>query len=144
MFKAKTVLAAGLVVVVLAGLLFISSALAQAPPGPRRDRAQQCQSVIPQDAVNPVLARHRDRLQTARENMMREERALRTLLVADSTTRAALDTQIAKSNDARNAFARARLDLLWDLRTVIPTQNREQAFRCAELLMRRREQIETQ
>lgn len=138
MFKAKTVFAAGLVVVVLAGLLFISSALAQAPPGPRRDRAQQCQGVISQDAVNPILARHRDRLQTARESMVREERALRALLVADTTTRAALDAQIIKSNDTRNAFARSRLDLLWDLRTVIPAQNREQAFRCAELMMRRR------
>jgi hypothetical protein len=138
MFKAKTVLAAGLVVVVLAGLLFISSALAQAPPGPRRDRTQQCQGVISQDAVNPILVRHRDRLQTARENMVREERALRALLVADTTTRGALDAQIIKSNETRNAFARSRLDLLWDLRTVIPAQNREQAFRCAELMMRRR------
>lgn len=138
MFKMKTLLAAGLVVVVLAGLLFISSAVAQAPPGPRRDRVQQCQGVISQDAVNPILARHRERLQTAQQNMRREEQALHTLLVADATTRAAVDTQIAKSNDARNALARARFDLLWDLRSVIPAQNRDQAFRCAFLLMRRR------
>jgi hypothetical protein len=137
MFRFKPLLAAGLVVAVLAGLLVISSAVAQqGPPGSRR--AQQCQSVISQDAVNPILARHRDRLQTARANMGREEQALRTLLVAETTTRAAVDAQIAKSNETRNAFARARLDLLWDLRSVIPVQNREQAFRCAELLMRRR------
>jgi len=138
MSRFKVLLASGLIVAVLAGLLMISSALAQQGPPPGARRAQQCQSVISQDAVNPVLGRHRDRLQTARENMGREERALRTLLVADITTRAAVDTQIAKSNDARNAFARARLDLLWDLRSVIPAQNREQVFRCAELLIRRR------
>lgn len=137
MFRLKTLLAAALVVAVLTGLLIVSSALAQQGP-PSDSRRAQCQSVISQDAVNPVLARHRDRLQTARENMVREERALGALLVADNTTRAALDVQIIKSNDARNAFARARLDLLWDLRSVIPTQNREQAFRCTELLMRRR------
>ncbi|MGH2397466.1 MAG: hypothetical protein ACRDFW_10860 [bacterium] len=137
MFRFKPLLAAGLVVAVLAGQILISSAVAQqGQPGSRR--AQQCQSVISQDAVNPILARHRDRLQTARENMGREERALRTLLVAETTTRAAVDAQIAKGNETRNAFTRARLDLLWDLRSVIPVQNREQAFRCAELLMRRR------
>jgi Spy/CpxP family protein refolding chaperone len=69
--------------------------------------------------------------------MATQERALRSLLVADNSTRAALDAQIARSNDARNAFARARMNALWDLRSVIPAQDRQVAFRCAERLLLR-------
>lgn len=123
--------------VVAAGpLLFISSAVAQpGPPGPSRE---QCQSVLPAQTVDPIVAKYRDRIRTARENLVKEERALASLLVADNSTRAALDTQMTKTNDARNAFARLRLDLLWELRSVVPAQNRELAFRCAERLLLRR------
>lgn len=127
-------LAAGLVVAT-GTFLFISTAVAQpGPPGPSRE---QCQSVLPAQTVEPIAAKYRDRLRTARENLAKEERALTSLLVADNATRAALDAQMAKANDARNAFARVRLDLLWDLRAVIPAQNRELAFRCAERLLLR-------
>lgn len=133
----RTWLAAALAVAVLAGLLFVSSALAQ--QGPQRPSREQCASALPRETVNPVIERYRDRLRSAREAAVREERALRGLLVADNTTRAALDAQIARTNDARNAFARVRLDALWELRSVIPAQNREVALRCAErMLMRSR------
>lgn len=137
MHRFKRWFAAGLAVIGVAGLLFVNAALAQqGPPGPRA--APQCQGVLPSQA-DPILAKYRERAQTARDNAMKEERALFALLVADSTTRAAVDAQIAKTNDARSAFAKIRLDMLWELRSVIPAQNREQAFRCAEFsLLRRR------
>jgi len=94
--------------------------------------------VLPEAQVNPIVVKYRDRLTAAREAMIREERALRALLVADASTRAALDAQIVKTEAARTALSRVRLDLLWELRTVIPATNREAAFRCAELLLRRR------
>lgn len=127
--------AAGLVVVFVAGLLSVPSAVAQ--PGPQGPSREQCQSVLPSQAIDPIIAKYRDRLRTARETLVKEERALASLLVADSSTRTALDAQVVKTNDARNAFARVRLDLLWDLRSVIPAQNRELAFRCAERLLLR-------
>jgi len=84
-------------------------------------------------------APERERAQAARDNLMKEERALLTLLVADNSTRPAVEAQTVKANDARVAFTKVRLDLLWELRSVIPAQNRAQAFRCAEFsLVRRR------
>lgn len=135
--QSRTWLAATLAVAVLAGLLFVSSAPAQ--QGPQRPTREQCASVLPRETVAPVIERYRDRLRAAREAAMREERALRSLLIADNTTRAALDAQIARTNETRNAMARVRLDALWELRSVIPAQDREVALRCAaRLLMRRR------
>jgi Spy/CpxP family protein refolding chaperone len=134
------VLAVGLVVVWATGLLFVSSALGQQQPPPQpsprgQQREQQCAAALPRQAVEAILANHREPLRAAREAMATQERALRTLLVADNTTRAALDAQIARTNDARNAFARARMNALWDLRSVIPAQDRQVAFRCAERLL---------
>lgn len=132
--QSRTWLAAALAVAVVAGLLFVSSALAQ-----QRPTREQCASVLPRETAAPVIERYRDRLRAAREAAMREERALRSLLIADNTTRAALDAQIARTNETRNAMARVRLDALWELRSVIPAQDREVALRCAaRLLMRRR------
>lgn len=137
MVRFKSLVVWGLVAGVLAGPIFSGSVLAKQGPPPQR--VQECQAVLPSQTVDPILARYRERLQTARTAMVNEERALRNLLVADATTRAALDSQIARTNDARNAFARVRLDMLWELRFVIPSQDRERAFRCAaRLLMRRR------
>jgi hypothetical protein len=130
-------LAAGLAVAVTAGLLFVTAALAQpAPPSPQQ-RGPMCQGVLPSQA-DPILAKYRERAQTARDNVMKEDRALFALLIAENTTRAAVDAQTTKANDARSALARVRLDMLWDLRAVIPAQNREQVFRCAEFTLLRR------
>ncbi len=137
MQRSKQVFAAGLAVVVIAGLLFVNAALAQQGPPPGQPRAQQCQGAIP-SAADPILAKYRDRAQAAREGVMKEERALFGLLVADNSTRAAVDAQVTKANDARTAFAKVRLDALWELRSVIPAQNREQVFRCAEFTLFRR------
>lgn len=138
MFRAFSRGLAAVLIVAAGTLLFASTTVAQPgpadPPGPSRE---QCQSVLPSQTVEPIVAKHRDRLRTARENAAKEERALAALLVADNSTRAALDAQMVKANDARNAFARVRLDLLWDLRSVIPAQNRLLAFRCAERLLLR-------
>lgn len=137
--RLSAVLAAGLVVVFATGLLFVSSALGQQPPPQqspdRRKGEPQCTSVLPRQAVDAILANHREPLRAAAEAMRTQERALHTLLVADNTTRAALDAEIARSNDARNAFARARMNALWDLRSVIPAQDRQVAFRCAQRLL---------
>lgn|GEM_PF-2453103 len=127
----------------IAASLIAPSAAAQQPPAQqpplgRPSWEQRCAPVLPQQAVDPILARYRDRLRTAQENLRREEQALRALLVADNSTRAAVDTQSRKAIDARNALLRVRLDILWELRSAIPAQNREQAFRCAEVLMMRR------
>ena len=140
--RLSAVLATGLVVVFATGLLFVASALGQQQPPPQpsprgQAREQQCASVLPRQAVEAILANHREPLRAAREAMATQERALRSLLVADNTTRAALDAQTARSNDARNAFARARMNALWDLRSVIPAQDRQVAFRCAERLLLR-------
>jgi Spy/CpxP family protein refolding chaperone len=98
---------------------------------------QRCAAVLPRQAAEQILANYRERLRTARENAVREERALRALLVADNSTKAALDAQTLKTNDARNALSRVRLDMLWDLRSVVPAQDRAIAFRCAERLLMR-------
>lgn len=126
----------GLAVAVVAGLLFIPSAVAQTR-APAPSRVDRCASVLQRQTMEPILARYRDRLRTAREAVAKEERALQYLLIADNSTRAALDAQIVKTNDARNALSRVRLDLLWDLRAVIPAQDRTLAFRCAERLLLR-------
>ena len=133
----------GLILSVIAALMFVSTAAAQqqAPPQPapqqRPGMEQRCAAVLPRQAVDQIVANYRDRLRTARENAVREERALRDLLVADNATKAALDAQSVKANDARNALARVRLDMLWDLRSVIPAQDRQLAFRCAQRLIMR-------
>ena len=132
------VYSAGLAVFVLAGLLIVSPGPASAQPGPRDRLQERCQTVLPQAQVDPIVAKYRDRFTAARESMLREERALRALLIADNATRAALDAQIVKTDAARSALSRVRLDMLWELRSVIPATNREAAFRCAEFLMRRR------
>lgn len=134
--RLQMIVVPGLVAVLVAGLVIVPSAVAQTG-GPGPSRLERCQSVLPRQTVDPILAKYRDRLRTAREAVAREERALRSLLIADTSTRAALDAQIAKTNDARNALARVRLDMLWDLRAVIPAQDRTLAFRCAERLLLR-------
>ena len=127
----------GVIFTILAALLLVSTAAAQqqAPPPQQPRLEQQCASVLPRQAAEQILANYRDRLRTARENAVREERALRALLVADNSTKAALDAQNLKTNEARNALARVRLDMLWDLRSVVPAQDRAIAFRCAERLL---------
>ncbi|MDQ7842652.1 MAG: periplasmic heavy metal sensor [Armatimonadota bacterium] len=109
----------------------------QSSPGPR-GWARRCAAVLPRQTVDPIVARYRDRLRAARENLRREERALRALLIAETSTRAAVDAQSQKVIDARNALLRSRLDMLWDLRSVIPPADRDLAFRCAWALMMRR------
>lgn len=132
------------ILTVVAALLLVSTAGAQpqAPPpqapAPQRPGVEQrCAAVLPRQAAEQIFANYRERLRTARENAVREERALRALLVADNSTKAALDAQTLKTNDARNALSRVRLDMLWDLRSVIPAQDRAIAFRCAERLLMR-------
>lgn len=132
------VCAAGLAVLVLAGLLIVSPGPALGQPGPRERLQERCQTVLPQAQVDPIVVKYRDRFTAAREAMVKEERALRALLIADNSTRAAVDAQIVKTEAARTALSRVRLDMLWELRSVIPATNREAAFRCAEFLMRRR------
>lgn len=128
----------GVVVLTLAvALLWAPSAGAQQPPPGRPSWRQRCASVLPRQAVAPILASHRDRLRTARDNLIKEERALRALLIADNSTRPTLDAQSQKTIEARNALLRIRLDMLWELRGAVPAQNRAQAFRCVERLMLR-------
>lgn len=132
-----------LILTVIAALALVSTAAAQQPapaqPGPQRPNLQQrCEAVLPRQAVEQIAANYRERLRVARENLVREERALRALLVADNSTKAALDAQSVKANAARAAVQRVRLDMLWDLRAVIPAQDRQVAFRCAEMLLMRR------
>lgn len=131
-----------LILTVIAALVLVSTAAAQQPapaqPGPQRPNLQQrCAAVLPRQAVEQIAANYRERLRVARENLVREERALRALLVADNSTKAALDAQSVKANEARAAVQRVRLDMLWDLRAVIPAQDRQVAFRCAEMLLMR-------
>lgn len=128
-----------MVVAALAGVLFAGSAVAQpTPPSPQPRGAQMCQGVLSTQA-EAIVTKYRERAQTARDNMMKEERALLALLVADNSTRAAVDAQTVKAADARMALTKIRLEMLWELRAVIPAQNRAQAFRCAEFsLLRRR------
>jgi hypothetical protein len=135
-YRVKTAITAGVAVAIVAGLLVAGAAFAQqGPPGPR---GPQCQGVLSTQA-DAVVAKYRERAQAARDGLMKEERALFALLIADNSTRAAVDAQTAKVNDARAVFAKVRLDMLWELRTVIPAQNRTQGFRCAEFsLIRRR------
>lgn len=130
--------AAVLAVLVLAGLLIGPPGPALGQPGPRNRLRERCQAVLPQGQVDPIVAKHRDRFTAAREAMGREERALRAVLLADNSSRAAFDAQLVKTELARTALSRVRLDMLWDLRSVIPATNRAIAFRCAEFLMRRR------
>jgi len=134
--RVKTAVAAGIAVAVVAGLLVAGAAFAQqGPPGPR---GAQCQGVLSSQA-EAVVAKYRERAQTVRDNLVKEERALAALVIADNSTRAAVDAQAVKTNEARAVFAKLRLDMLWELRSVIPAQNRAQAFRCAEFsLVRRR------
>lgn len=128
---------AGLAVALLTGVVPVSTTLAQQAP-PTRPGAPQCESVLPSRTADPIVAKYRERLRTARDNMIREERTLIGLLTAENTTRAAAEGQVTKVNDARNALARVRLDMLWELRSVVPAENREQAFRCAGRLLFRR------
>lgn len=132
--RLQMIVVPGLAAALVAGLVIVPSAVAQTG-GPGPSRLERCQSVLPRQTVDPILAKYRDRLRAAREAMAREERALRSLLIADNSTRGALDAQIAKANDARNTYARVRLDILWDLRSVIPVHDRELAFRCVERLL---------
>jgi len=130
--------AAGLAVFVLTGLLVVSPGPALGQPGPPDRLRERCEAALPQAKIDPIMAKYRGRLTSAREAVMREERALFALLVADSPTRAAVDTQAGKTETARTLYSRVRLDVLWELRSVVPAADREIAFRCAEFLMRRR------
>lgn len=134
----------GVILTVAAALLFVSAAGAQqqnpTQPAPQRQRPnmqQRCEAVLPRQAVEQIAANYRERLRTARENLVREERALNELLVADNSTKAAVDAQHARAEAARTAMSRVRVDLLWDLRSVIPAQDRQIAFRCAQMLLLR-------
>ena len=124
MHRVRTAVAAGVAVAIVAGLLVAGAAFAQQGPG--GPRGPQCQGVLSSQA-EAVVAKYRDRAQASREGLMKEERALFALLIADNSTRAAVDTQTAKVTDARTAFAKVRLDMLWELRSVIPAQNRLRA-----------------
>ncbi len=128
---------AGLAIALLTGSVPVSTTLAQ-QARPTRPGASQCESVLPSRMADPIVAKYRERLRTARDNMIKEERALIGLLAAENTTRAAAEGQVTRINDARNALARVRLDMLWELRSVVPAETREQAFRCAGRLLFRR------
>jgi hypothetical protein len=117
--------------------LLISSGAGAQQPSPPPTFRDRCAAVLPQSAVQQLVATYRERLRAARETLIREERVLRALLVADAATRAALDAQLAKVNEARAALTKVRADLLWDLRAVVPAQDRPLAFRCAERLLLR-------
>lgn len=134
----------GVIMTIVAALLLVSSAAAQqqspTQPAPQRQRPnlqQRCEAVLPRQAVEQIAANYRDRLRTARENVAREQRALRDLLVADNSTKAAVDAQQARAEAARTAMSRVQVDLLWDLRSVVPAQDRQLAFRCAQVMLRR-------
>lgn len=134
--RLQRIFVVGLVVMVVAGLLVVPTAVAQTRL-PARAQVERCQAVLPRQTVDPIVAKYRDRLRTAREAVAREERALQYLLIADNVTRAGLDAQIAKTTDARNALTRVRLDMLWELRSVIPASDRTLAFRCVQRLLLR-------
>lgn len=135
--RRSQVVAAGLAAV-LAGLLLVSPGPALGQPWPRGRIRERCESVLPRAKVAPIVARYRDRIVTARQTVGENERALRALLIADNSTRAALDAQIAKTEAARSALSRVRVDLLWELRSVVPAADRGLAFRCVAFYMRRR------
>ncbi len=138
MVRSPTIaLAIGLVLVLGAGVLLASSAQAQPTPAHPRAGQQLCQSVLPAQTTGPIIAKYRDRLRTARVAAVREELALRSLLIADSSTRAAVEAQMAKAAEARNTLTRVRVDVLWELRGVVPVQDRDLALRCAQRLLLR-------
>lgn len=117
-----------LAVILATGLWFVADppdAFAQ----PRRER-QQCLTDAQRRQAEPIFDRHRVPLRNARFRVADESRALRRLLIAEGTTRAQLDAQAARVADARNAAQRARLELLWELRTIVPADQRERAMRC--------------
>lgn len=132
------VCAAGLAVLILAGLLLVSPEPAQGQPRRWARIRERCGAVLPRTQVDPLAVKYRDRFVAAREALGREERALRALLLADNSTRPALETQIVKTEAARAALARVRLDFLWELRSLVPVMNRAAAFRCARFYLRRR------
>ena len=88
--------------------------------------------------MTPIAVKYRDRFAAARDALVKEDRALRALLVADNSTRPALEAQMVKTEAARSAVSRVRLDYLWELRGVIPATNRAIAFRCAQFYLIRR------
>jgi Spy/CpxP family protein refolding chaperone len=117
-----------LAVILATGLWFVADsrdAFAQ----PRRERQQRLTDAQRRQA-EAIFDRHRVPLRNARFRVADESRALRRLLVADGTTRAELDAQAGRLAEARNAAQRARLELLWELRTVVPADQRERAMRC--------------
>lgn len=138
MVRRWQLVAAGLAVLVVVGLLAVWPDQAAGQPGPRGRAREWCEAVLPEAVVVPIAVKYRDRLVAAREALIKEERALRALLVADNATRQALEAQMVKTEAARTAVTRLRLDFLWELRGVVPASNRATAFRCARYYLRRR------
>lgn len=130
--------AVGLAVIVLAGLLTVWPDQALGQPGRWARFRERCEAVLPEAQATPIAVKYRDRFAAAREAMIKEERALRALLVADNSTRPALEAQMVKTEAARSSVSRVRLDYLWELRSVIPATNRAAAFRCAQFYLIRR------
>jgi hypothetical protein len=131
--------AAGLAILMLAGAVLVWPDTALGQMGRRARIRERCEAVLPESQVTPIAIKYRDRFAAAREALVKEERALRALLVADNSTRPALEAQMVKTEAARSAVSRVRLDYLWELRGIIPATNRAAAFRCAQFhLIRRR------
>lgn len=99
---------------------------------------ERCEAVLPEAQAAAIAAKYRDRFAAARDALVREERALRALLVADTSTRAAVEAQMVKTEAARTALSRIRLDYLWELRSIVPAADRGLAFRCARFYLLRR------
>jgi Spy/CpxP family protein refolding chaperone len=118
-----------LAVILATGLWFVADSPDAFAQQPRRER-QQCLTDAQRRQAEPIFDRHRVPLRNARFRVADESRALRRLLVAEGTTRAELDAQAGRLAEARNAAQRARLELLWELRTVVPADQRERAMRC--------------
>jgi hypothetical protein len=130
---------AGLAILMLVGVFFVWPDTASGQMGRWARIRERCEAVLPESQVTPIAIKYRDRFAAAREALVKEERALRALLVADNSTRPALEAQMVKTEAARSAVSRVRLDYLWELRSVIPATNRAVGFRCAQFhLIRRR------
>jgi hypothetical protein len=132
------VTAAGLATLIVAGVLIISSDPVSAQMGRRARVRERCEAVLPETQAAPIAVKYRDRFAAARDALVKEERALRALLVADNSTRPALEARMLKTEAARSAVSRVRMDYLWELRGVIPATNRAIAFRCAQFYLIRR------
>ncbi|MDR5684407.1 MAG: periplasmic heavy metal sensor [Armatimonadota bacterium] len=129
MRRSVSLVALGLAIVVAAGpWLMVNPPEAFAQQS--RARRQPCLTEAQRRQAEAIFDRHRVPLRNARFRVADESRALRRLLIAEGTTRAQLDAQAARLAEARNAAQRARIDFLWELRAVLPADQRERAIRC--------------